>query len=102
MNRASNMPHFQITTPAGQEMPLVDLDRLPLQIGRGADMDLQLDDGSVSRLHALVTSAAERFWIEDNDSLNGVWVNGKRITQRVELNNRDRIMLGDFEVVFLT
>jgi pSer/pThr/pTyr-binding forkhead associated (FHA) protein len=96
------MPQFQLTSPDGQQQPPVILDRLPLQIGRGEDADLRLDDGSVSRLHALVAGAEDRLWIEDNDSLNGVWINGKRITQRVELKNRDRIMLGDFELVYLT
>lgn len=95
------MPQLRITGPDGQALEPVAVDNLPLQIGRGEEADLRLDDGSVSRLHAIVGRSRDQTWIQDHASLNGVWVNGKRVETRVELKNRDRIMVGDFELIYL-
>ena len=94
------MPRFQVTSPGGSQLDPIDLADLPMQVGRSEESDLRLDDSSVSRVHALVTKAQDRIWLEDHESLNGIWVNGKRLTRRMELKNHDRIMIGDFELVY--
>src|SRR5262245_27924712 len=43
-------------------------------IGRGADCQLALDDGLVSRRHAMISVADEDVFVEDLDSRNGVKV----------------------------
>lgn len=49
-------------------------------MGRGSDCDVILDDGAVSRVHARISQDPFGRWIvEDNDSQNGVFINGQRV-----------------------
>lgn len=54
-------------------------------LGRGDACQLQVRDGSVSRKHAKLERVGTRFWIEDLDSPNGVFVNSRRISRRAVL-----------------
>jgi pSer/pThr/pTyr-binding forkhead associated (FHA) protein len=66
-----------------------------LVVGRDASADLVLDDSGVSRAHARVRSVNGRVVIEDLDSSNGTFVNGERISGRVDLRPGDEVQLGD-------
>ena len=48
-------------------------------IGRSPDCDIFLDDVTVSRRHALLTRHAGGFTINDQGSLNGTFVNRRRV-----------------------
>lgn len=65
-------------------------------IGRNPDCDIQLDDLRVSRKHALVSKVAGKVVVEDLNSSNGVFVNGKRISGKQELKDRDTVIIGLF------
>lgn len=69
-------------------------------IGRALGLNnVHLDDERVSRRHALVRRTGDSFLIEDIDSANGTFVNGKRIRRRV-LANKDTILIGDCSLSF--
>ncbi|MCX7970720.1 MAG: DUF3662 domain-containing protein [Negativicutes bacterium] len=68
-------------------------------IGRGINSFISLDDCSVSRQHASIGKEGGRWVICDNNSLNGVHVNGVRI-RRQELNPGDRIKIGNSQFEF--
>src|SRR5262245_24256503 len=64
-------------------------------LGRGSNADLQLDDESVSRRHALFRLEPELGpSVEDLGSRNGTFVNERRIAGRVQLAAGDRVALG--------
>lgn len=63
------------------------------RIGRGADNEIVLDTKHVSRYHAVLLAGPVNTSIEDLNSTNGVFVNGKRVTRQV-LNNGDRVTVG--------
>ncbi|MCK5231002.1 MAG: FHA domain-containing protein, partial [Desulfobulbaceae bacterium] len=67
---------------------------LPCLIGRGEEADLVLADHTVSHRHALIDSSDDRLWIKDLDSVNGVWLNGERISGKTFLHPGDFIQLG--------
>ena len=75
-----------------------DFDKSELSIGRGTNCDIQFDpetDLSVSREHGkIIKKAADLFVLEDNNSRNGTFVNGKKITGTVLLNPGDEVRLG--------
>lgn len=50
-------------------------------IGRGGECDLVLDDGRVSRCHARVEVAAGAVTVVDNESRNGTFLDGERVTR---------------------
>lgn len=68
------------------------------RIGRADDAAVLLPDPSVSRIHAIcvVAELEGRFTvrIQDNDSTNGVMVNGRAV-QEITLISGDKIRLGD-------
>jgi hypothetical protein len=70
-------------------------------VGRGADLDLVVDDPSVSRLHAEITVRGEYAYITDLGlSTNGTRVNGRPVGRR-RLRDGDVLTLGSatFRVV---
>jgi hypothetical protein len=69
-------------------------------IGRSPDCDIFLDDVTVSRKHALLVNEGGRFRIEDQGSLNGTFVNKKRIDS-APLANGDELQIGKYRLAFL-
>ncbi|NQV28051.1 MAG: FHA domain-containing protein [Rhodopirellula sp.] len=75
--------------------PIV-LDKPILLIGRHPDCDVILKNSSkISRKHCCVALVDNRFVVRDLDSMNGVWVNGKRVTHTASLRTGDELMIGD-------
>lgn len=63
-------------------------------IGRGRDCGVKLDDQGISRKHCRVVGTIEGgFVVEDLDSTNGTYVNGKR-HKRSKLKPGDRLQIG--------
>ena len=69
-------------------------------IGRHADSDIALDDITVSRRHCEVSIVNGRFLVRDAGSLNGTYVNQKRVDE-IALNQGDELQIGKFHLVFL-
>jgi hypothetical protein len=65
----------------------------PIHIGRGLAADLHFDESSVSRLHSILIPRASGVRILDDRSLNGTYVNGRRVEQ-ADLCDGDVIVLG--------
>lgn len=71
----------------------------PITIGRTSKSDVELDNPSISRDHALVENENGRNYLTDTGSTNGTWVNGKKITKRTQITDKDEIMVGKFTMV---
>lgn len=70
-------------------------------LGRAPDNTLVLDDGQVSRRHALIQPQGEgEFWLVDLGSSNGSYINERRIFQPVALQPGDVIRLSNSLLVF--
>jgi pSer/pThr/pTyr-binding forkhead associated (FHA) protein len=70
-------------------------------VGRSPDCDIFLDDVTVSRRHALVKRSNDRFLIEDQGSLNGTFLNRRRI-ESGGLEDGDEVQIGKYKLTFLT
>jgi len=70
-----------------------------LMLGRGAGCQLVLDDALVSRKHAQIVVKPEGAVLEDLGSVNGVFVNGERVSGNRPLRDGDRIVIGQQEIV---
>jgi DNA-binding NtrC family response regulator len=64
-----------------------------MTIGSAQDNDLVLPDPFVSKHHCSIQRRSSSFWIEDDRSLNGTWVENVRV-QTCELRPGARIILG--------
>jgi pSer/pThr/pTyr-binding forkhead associated (FHA) protein len=82
----------------GESFPL-DHDRMT--IGRRPDSDVFLDDVTVSRDHALVVRRGEEFHLDDLGSLNGTYVNRRRIESH-HLADGDELQVGKYKLTFLS
>jgi hypothetical protein len=69
-------------------------------IGRSPECDVFLDDVTVSRRHAELQRDGDTFTIRDLGSLNGTYVNRRRI-ESVILENDDEVQIGKYRLTFL-
>jgi pSer/pThr/pTyr-binding forkhead associated (FHA) protein len=72
-----------------------------ITVGRSPECDIFLDDVTVSRRHALVKQANGGFLIEDQGSLNGTFLNRRRI-ESAPLEDGDEVQIGKYKLTFLT
>ena len=68
-------------------------------IGRAEDADINILEGSLSRRHCCLERRKGVVYLEDLQSSNGTFVNGRRI-QRRQLHDGDRIRFGTMEFRF--
>jgi len=65
-----------------------------LVIGRGSECDLVLPERQVSREHIRIFREGDMYYLEDLDSKNGTWVNGKQVkASTVPLKDGDEIQI---------
>jgi hypothetical protein len=91
---------LQIRSPMDREGELLGLEGDLVTIGRHPRSDLFLDDVTVSRRHARIVISPDGYTIEDEKSLNGTYVNRRRI-ERHQLFDGDEVQIGKFKLAFL-
>jgi len=79
---------------------LVPVSREWTRIGRSLAADVRFDDATVSRRHALIVAQADGVRVLDDRSLNGVYVNGRRV-EWSPLADGDEIVVGRHTLYFL-
>ena len=78
---------------------LLPLHEPMLYIGRSFTAGLRFDDHSVSRRHAILVRRGGRTKVLDDRSLNGTFVNGRRI-EEANLSDGDVVVLGCVVLVY--
>ncbi|MGH2707199.1 MAG: FHA domain-containing protein [Actinomycetota bacterium] len=77
------------------------LDKDTVTCGRNPSSDIFLDDVTVSRKHAEIRREGSSFQLVDVGSLNGAFVNRRRV-ETSPLVNGDEVQIGKFKLVFFT
>jgi FHA domain/zinc-ribbon domain len=83
---------------SGESFPL-EADRMT--VGRRPDSDIFLDDVTVSRDHALIVRRGDDFYLDDCGSLNGTYVNRRRIESH-RLADGDELQVGKYKLTFFS
>jgi pSer/pThr/pTyr-binding forkhead associated (FHA) protein len=85
-----------------------EIDQPEVRLGRRADNDIRIDEISVSGHHAVIESVPNPYlegtvdyYITDNNSTNGTFVNDLRISERQRLNSHDIVRIGWNEFRFV-
>ncbi len=86
------IPLRLVLQPSG---PVVELTRPDMIMGRHSEADVRLPLPDVSRRHCRFVFTNPAWQVFDLDSLNGVFVNGKRI-QHATLCDHDSLTIGGF------
>lgn len=76
------------------------LSKRETSLGRDPKSDIFLNDITVSRKHATIALKDGVFFLADASSLNGTYLNSKRIEVEA-LKHRDEIQIGKFKLIFL-
>ncbi len=80
-------------TPEGSREIAVERERI--SFGRGSEADYRFDDEGLSRLHSTVYRDDSRLWVVDENSTNGTFVNGEKVSAGgTPLRNGDSIKIG--------
>ena len=71
-----------------------------MTIGRSPDAEVFLDDVTVSRNHALLVRRRDGLYVDDLGSLNGTYVNRRRIESH-KLTSGDDLQIGKYKLTYL-
>ncbi|MEX2194757.1 MAG: FHA domain-containing protein [Thermoleophilaceae bacterium] len=71
-----------------------------MAIGRTPEAEVFLDDVTVSRNHALLVRRRDGLYIDDLGSLNGTYVNRRRIESH-QLADGDELQIGKYKLTYL-
>ena len=82
----------------GESFPL---DRDRMMIGRSPSAEIFLDDITVSRDHAVVVRRGDAHHLDDMGSLNGTYVNRRRIDSQ-QLSDGDELQIGKYKLVYVS
>ncbi|MEW6158692.1 MAG: FHA domain-containing protein [Verrucomicrobiota bacterium] len=69
--------------------------RKTVVIGRSAECDIVIKDSKASRKHCRLTRGESAFVLEDLNSKNGTYVDGRRIKEPVTLRPNQTFKIGD-------
>ncbi|MDQ6893334.1 MAG: FHA domain-containing serine/threonine-protein kinase [Acidobacteriota bacterium] len=84
---------------AGREIPLPPG---PVILGRGRDATIRLRDKSVSRHHARLVVGSDGAMLENLESKNGTFLQGRRVQSPTALRDGDEIRVGSVSLVLRT
>jgi len=79
----------------------IKLEKDVYKIGRKAENDIVIDNMAVSGFHAQLIKSNDTVYVEDLNSTNGTFVNGKKVSKHI-LNNGDVILIGSHTIEFFT
>jgi len=77
-----------------------------VRLGRGADSDIIIPDASVSAVHAFFRAGPENYTLQDNDSMNGTYVNMKPVPVKgqgepLAVKSLSRLRFGSVVMTFM-
>ena len=93
------MLHLRIVrAPGRQERVSIAEKGLPFTVGRDDDNKLHIPSAAVSRFHAVLSGEAGGHYVQDMDSTNGTFLNGRPI-KKAEIRPGDKITVANVDIV---
>ncbi|HEX7734919.1 MAG TPA: FHA domain-containing protein [Ktedonobacteraceae bacterium] len=98
-----NPARLTLRTDSGEMLQEFVLEKLEFAIGRAPSSDILLSkDKLTSRRHATIRYENGGYFLSDERSANGTFVNGQQLEEKTpyKLQNGDRVAIGEYEMVF--
>lgn len=89
---------FEVTVTLGDRLVTKYRGQGETMIGRDPGCEVMLDNLGVSRRHAHLREVEGNYIIEDQNSTNGVFVNGHRISNAAQIQPGDEVRIGKFRL----
>ncbi len=84
----------------GEPLKTYELDEPVINIGRLPENTISIANMGISRRHTKIEEDADRKYVlSDLNSLNGTYVNGKRV-KKIALNSGDKITIGKYTILY--
>ena len=93
------MPTLEVNSESGEKQ-FFELTAHEMIVGRDQFCDIVVPKHTVSRRHARFVRAEEGYYVEDLSSLNGTYLNGRRLEGRTLIRDQDRIHIYEVATVF--
>ena len=94
------MLDVRLTYPTPEGSKEIEIHNSKTSFGRGSDAEFRFPDDGLSRLHATLYVDGDRVWIVDENSSNGTFVNGLRVSgSGTPLRTGDAIKIGNSTVL---
>ena len=93
-------PALVVRAGGGRAGETFALEKDRTSLGRAPECEIFLDDVTVSRRHAVITRAADGFTLHDEGSLNGTYVNRRRV-ESATLGDGDEVQIGKYKLTYL-
>ncbi|UCG53624.1 MAG: HD domain-containing protein [Candidatus Latescibacterota bacterium] len=93
------MLHLRIIRgPGNQERLSITEKGLPFTVGRDRENKLHIQSTAVSRFHAVLLAEQGDHFVQDMDSTNGTFLNGKKV-KKVRIHPGDTITIADVDIM---
>lgn len=90
-----------VLQPTKKQGKVIAIDRAVVLVGRGSDCDAIITDSQkISRRHCCLVQVDNTYYVRDLGSMNGIWVNGERVSRENLISSGDRVQIGDVEFLF--
>jgi hypothetical protein len=89
-----------VRSGAGRHGEAFEIAGQQMLIGRSPDAEVFLDDVTVSRSHALLVRRRAGLYVDDLGSLNGTYVNRRRIESH-KLTDGDELQIGKYKLTYV-
>jgi len=83
----------------GHEQKTYPIDKSRIVVGREPKCDIHIDNLGISREHCAFSQRGDAYLVQDLNSSNGTYVNGRKITEHF-LNHDDEIVIGKYMLKF--
>ena len=95
----ATMLHLRIVRgPEKEECVSIQERDLPFTIGRDKESKLYIKSSAVSRFHAILFSENGVHYVQDMDSTNGTFLNGRKV-KKAKINPGDEITIANVEIL---
>lgn len=91
-DRTADRGGFALQDEAGGEPQSVEG---TLRVGRDTTSDVVLASSKASRTHAILFLEEGALWVEDQNSTNKTYVNGRQVEERTQLHDGDTVQFAD-------